>query len=302
MFLQRDALRRVEWIVVIIVMGAVPASLSADSAILSLSPQATAVLTNDVIEIELRVATPTGKDSDLSAVDALLVWDSATLELLQSDHSMCLEGNSLFCGFLPNPDDLNDGSGSPNLPNNDGDAFYSALAPLAPPLAIPSAPGLRVITFRFLALAETPETTVQIVDMLPGGSSETAVFAPGNERLMLDISSAVTSVAICGSTPDSDGDGVADACDICPGAPDNVDIDEDGLPDGCDPCPNTPTPGVMQGDVNDDNQVNLLDTPLFVDVLLGVDTDPMRVNASDMNCDGQVDGLDIEPFVAQLLL
>jgi len=33
---------------------------------------------------------------------------------------------------------------------------------------------------------------------------------------------------------DSDGDGVPDTMDMCPGFPDNVDNDNDGIPDGCD--------------------------------------------------------------------
>jgi hypothetical protein len=36
---------------------------------------------------------------------------------------------------------------------------------------------------------------------------------------------------------DSDGDGVCDTNDICPGGDDAVDGDADGVPDFCDPCP-----------------------------------------------------------------
>ncbi len=36
---------------------------------------------------------------------------------------------------------------------------------------------------------------------------------------------------------DSDGDGVPDCDDICPGFDDNLDTDGDGVPDGCDNCP-----------------------------------------------------------------
>ena len=46
-------------------------------------------------------------------------------------------------------------------------------------------------------------------------------------------------VVLCGvcEGPDSDGDGVADVCDICPGFDDHLDADGDGVPDGCDICP-----------------------------------------------------------------
>jgi streptogramin lyase len=40
----------------------------------------------------------------------------------------------------------------------------------------------------------------------------------------------------CGS-PDSDGDGIPDDDDMCPGGDDNVDTDGDLVPDYCDPCP-----------------------------------------------------------------
>ena len=36
---------------------------------------------------------------------------------------------------------------------------------------------------------------------------------------------------------DSDGDGVSDNSDICPGGDDRLDADADGVPDFCDPCP-----------------------------------------------------------------
>lgn len=36
---------------------------------------------------------------------------------------------------------------------------------------------------------------------------------------------------------DSDSDGVADLCDMCPGFDDLADSDSDGIPDGCDQCP-----------------------------------------------------------------
>jgi parallel beta-helix repeat protein len=50
-------------------------------------------------------------------------------------------------------------------------------------------------------------------------------------------------------SPDTDGDGVYDACDICPNDPDN-DADGDGVCGDVDNCPNVPNPGQEDGDVD----------------------------------------------------
>jgi hypothetical protein len=46
---------------------------------------------------------------------------------------------------------------------------------------------------------------------------------------------------------DTDGDGVCDSDDICPGGNDTVDTDGDGTPNFCDPCPND-NPNDSDGD------------------------------------------------------
>lgn len=56
-------------------------------------------------------------------------------------------------------------------------------------------------------------------------------------------------------------------------------------------------PTRLKGDLNRDWRVNLLDMPLFVNVLLAIDADEHRVWASDVNGDGQSNSADLQGFV-----
>lgn len=55
-----------------------------------------------------------------------------------------------------------------------------------------------------------------------------------------------------------------------------------------------PDDGVLKGDVNGDGNIDLLDVGPFVDAI----SSPEFVPAADVNCDGAVNLLDIQPFVA----
>ncbi|MCZ6699894.1 MAG: hypothetical protein O7D94_13255, partial [Planctomycetota bacterium] len=124
---------------------------------------------------------------------------------------------------------------------------------------------------------------------------------------------------------DTDGDGVNDGCDICPGFDDTVDADADGVPDGCDPCP-TDNPDDTDGDgVCDSADIcpggdDSVDTdadgvPDFCDICPGFD-DTLDADADgvpdgcdpcpnrrpgDVSGDGLVDIGDVPSFVAVLL-
>ncbi len=55
------------------------------------------------------------------------------------------------------------------------------------------------------------------------------------------------------------------------------------------------------GDVNQDWRVDTADLPIFVDVLLGIDADPLRVRAADMTQNGVADAADLQAFVQALV-
>ncbi len=80
---------------------------------------------------------------------------------------------------------------------------------------------------------------------------------------------------------DTDLDGVADPCDICPGFDDNLDADGDGVPDGCDNCPLTANPDQADGDGDGAGDV--------------CDICPGSIDSADADGDGVPDGCDVCP-------
>jgi hypothetical protein len=101
---------------------------------------------------------------------------------------------------------------------------------------------------------------------------------------------------------DSDGDGVPDFCDVCPGFNDAADADGDGVPDGCDNCvananpTQTDSDGDAVGDAcdicaggNDNLDADGDGVPDFCDACPGFD------DAADADGDGVADGCDICP-------
>lgn len=53
----------------------------------------------------------------------------------------------------------------------------------------------------------------------------------------MDADKNITAVFIAVAPDDTDGDGVLNSDDVCPGFDDNLDDDGDAVPDGCDTCP-----------------------------------------------------------------
>ncbi len=102
------------------------------------------------------------------------------------------------------------------------------------------------------------------------------------------------------SFPDSDADGVNDACDNCPDTPNanQADADGDGIGDVCQ------SPAPCPGDVDCDGDVDLFDIDPFVArigcPLGGACATNCPWQSADLDGDGDVDFFDIDPFVARL--
>ncbi|HUU94733.1 MAG TPA: hypothetical protein VM487_03265 [Phycisphaerae bacterium] len=177
-------------------------------------PPAQVVPPDSIVEINLVAASDNDEEAIVGAIDAILIWDPIYLELLGTDDS-----NGPYdwfkSGFPLNPDGLNEGVEVPwvDVPDNDGDAIYTALARPGDPAMVPPPPGLIVTTIRFQALAETAETTLSFLPEY-GQYSFTRVLQPPNQDITGDISSVATITIVCGCVGDLDGDCDVDHSDL----------------------------------------------------------------------------------------
>ncbi|MCP3916419.1 MAG: hypothetical protein GY711_12750 [bacterium] len=163
------------------------------------------VVVGDIVTIDLNASSDGPPERDIAAIDAILSWDPALLELLGNDDFGA--GYAwYFSGFLPDPDGINDTF-------VDGDGLYTALAQTAQAAQVPLAPGLRVTSFRFRARTSFASTSVSFVPVR-GTFGATRVFdfyIPVNE-ITGDISSTSTvgtcrvlGSSYCSNTPNSTG-------------------------------------------------------------------------------------------------
>lgn len=99
-----------------------------------------------------------------------------------------------------------------------------------------------------------------------------------------------TACNCAGTLLDTDGDGICDTEDKCPGYDDKLDADQDGIPDGCDDCSETAGTSCDDGDpctTNDqyDADCNCVGT-------LAADTDRDGIADSCDECPGHDDRID----------
>lgn len=155
--------------------AAISESAHAGLVDLSLNPETLLVDVGQLVFVELAAQTQGDPIASVAAIDAILDWDPAFLELVGISNT----NNSyawFVSDFLPDPDGINDDL-------SDGDALYTALSQVATPANVPDVPGWVVTTVVFRALSPISSTTVSLVATF-GQFGETRVldfFNPGAE-------------------------------------------------------------------------------------------------------------------------
>jgi hypothetical protein len=145
---------------------------------------------------------------------------------------------------------------------------------------------------------ESDDTATAIVSNASGLTGRALGLAAGNATVRARFGSVTSPDATLSVIQDADGDGVADAQDLCPNTPPGAsvnsdgceDTDSDGVIDGSDNCPNvanadqTNTDGAADGgdacDADDDNDGDAD----------GADNCPLVANADQLNTDGDAQG------------
>ena len=114
----------------------------------------------EILEVDLIARSSHGAEHSIIGIDAILNWDPGALELLAVDRSH--EGHEwLQSGFLPDPDNINEPVVDPagGVPNNDGDAIYTAISQPDSP-AVVRETVLVVTTLRFLIVGRGDTTII----------------------------------------------------------------------------------------------------------------------------------------------
>jgi hypothetical protein len=209
-----------------------------------------------ILTVSLYAVSDTAENQSIAAMNVILSWDPAVLQLRGTDNSGPYPYGWSFSGFSNDHglDGLNDTW-------EDGNAWYTARAQLGdPPVPAWATPeGLLVVTFKFRKLHVGTPTTVAMPPSM-GLYSHTVVYdgvVPG-----LDVTGTLTPASVLPlATGDLDCDGVIGFRDINPFVLilSNPTQWQAHYP-GCD---------FDNGDINCDGSVNFRDINPFVALLSG---------------------------------
>ncbi|MBT8207955.1 MAG: hypothetical protein KJO18_06765, partial [Acidimicrobiia bacterium] len=140
------------------------------------------VFDDEIVHIELWALSDDASDQGLSAIDLYFAWEPTFLELIDS---FSADGGSTFFPF-PDPAGANEAP----LPA-DGDALMVFFGPLGTPI-VATPEGTHVATLRFLALAPTVSTPVDILAEF--GDGRTRVF--DDKSAGLDVLGTISGTTV----------------------------------------------------------------------------------------------------------
>ncbi|MDF1552171.1 MAG: MopE-related protein [Deferrisomatales bacterium] len=136
-----------------------------------------------------------------------------------------------------------------------GTGSYTAFRTQFGPVTAAELRGLTPGTYDLQAFAYD---TVGNADLAAAATATATVTVPGSDATVPQSGAIIPNALLKAlelARPDSDGDGIPDDLDQCPGHDDAVDVDGNGTPDGCDPLIDSDGDGVSenQGDCDDGN-------------------------------------------------
>lgn len=179
------AIKRAVAIFYVAIYGVVSDGVAAEAGTISLEwrPATQTVPVGSTVSVGLYAVSDDVNDVPISVMDVILQWDASYLSLTGNNDS-----DNPYAWLASDFPAIGD-SGL-NGTFSDGDAFYNAQSQLGnPALATPA--GLLVTKMEFLALAETPGTTLSIPETLGGADTVVIDGIPG-----LDVHNALGSATI----------------------------------------------------------------------------------------------------------
>ena len=172
-------------------------------------PPSQTVSVGDTVNIGLYAVSDNETNQLLAAAQVILSWNPNFLQLLGNDDTGAVP--LLSSGFpTSDPFNLNEVS-----PPQDGDGLYLAFAPLGNP--VPATPaGILLTTLQFLALANTPQTPVDILEWGGNPEGETIVFdgTVPNLDVTGTLTGGVVEIAAGSCFADFDANGQVGAFDL----------------------------------------------------------------------------------------
>lgn len=153
---------------------------------LNFLPNTQTVEAGTTFTVELYAINNAGPADEMFAIDVVLNWDPALVEL----QGVINDGPyTWLLSFLPPEQEL-------NMTYDDGNAFYAALSQLGEPALSQPAPGLKVTTFEFLALQDVSTTGTDIIIADCKGSDGTVTRVDGGTAGQLQGNLGDGTVAI----------------------------------------------------------------------------------------------------------